>query len=396
MSMPVITILILIISSARHRKINFVNIMLMLILLPATTPFFTQALGFRYFTMMNFDLQDDYTLQISAIFLIYIFAVSVWLGGTKVSSNINLTNGSGVFLPKSVITIVFVILIIGFLLFLESNTILNSGYGDIKSQNNPYSSLINQIFNLSAAIMLCAFSQQKRRHLTLVILLLFVIITLMMSRRTLALALIILCFYIRGNKAMDVRAIILMSLGAFALWLIGEVRSVGLVQYAAGARSANYVRDTFSMAGGGANIFLSAMGIIDLHVSGNLKFPENFPIVMWIAGDYEGSIYESHGYMYNGGMHLAAVLYWNLGVIGVILGGLGLGYVSKIFHIKLVTLRNRSGGDYISMLSVGFVLTLPNTVWYHPVGFIKLFLAITICYFALKYVLPKKMLPKID
>ena len=69
---------------------------------------------------------------------------------------------------------------------------------------------------------------------------------------------------------------------------------------------------------------------------------------------------------------------------------------SKIFHIKLVTLRNRSGGDYISMLSVGFVLTLPNTVWYHPVGFIKLFLAITICYFVLKYVLPKKMLPKID
>lgn len=122
-----------------------------------------------------------------------------------------------------------------------------------------------------------------------------------------------------------------------------------------------------------------------------LSFPETMPILLWPVEIYEASIYGSLDYDYNGGMHIANTLFWNFGILGVFLGGLLLGWITARAHLVLSRINNDLGGTYPAMIAFCYILTFPQLFWYHPIGLIKLTLAVTLGFIVLTMVKrPKK------
>jgi len=172
-------------------------------------------------------------------------------------------------------------------------------------------------------------------------------------------------------------------LAGILLAFIGVARSVGIVNYLQGMRSAGSFEHFFSLPGGASNIFAGSMGVIHMLGRDVLSFPETMPIVLWSLGIYESSIYDSLNYNYNGGMHVANIIYWNFGVIGVCFGGLVLGWVTARVHVILLRVVKDLGGTYPAMIAFGYILTLPQLMWYHPIGLIKLTIAVTLGFITL-------------
>ncbi len=140
------------------------------------------------------------------------------------------------------------------------------------------------------------------------------------------------------------------------------------------------------MPGGGANIFLASMGVIHLIGTDSLSFPETMPNLLWPQGIIESRIYENSGYQYNGGMHLAAVLYWNFGLVGVLIGGFGLGtaFGQLLQFAKLPRLGSNDICDGYLAFTVMF---FPILLWYSPNGYLKGILALSV-FIVLTRVLP--------
>ncbi|MDN5869892.1 MAG: hypothetical protein L0H73_04110 [Nitrococcus sp.] len=383
MASPLLVVLYIFVRQLKIFRVDLLSITVALSAMPMLTPLATRVSGYRYFTEMNFYLQDDLALKTSGVLLISIFVFAVILGA-KISFGVRLANaGSPVVLSWGVISLLFFVNLVLLALFLESGTIVFSSYGQIKTSPANWSSFVNQFFNLSAAVSLTALSTTRRLRLTQLILAVFIILALLMSRRTLALGLIVLLLYTFGTRRLTAKHFIIAIAGVALLWAIGEMRTVGIVNFLQGAWQESVARQTYSMPGGGANIFLSVMGMIHLVGSGTLAFPETVPILLWPKGIYESTIYESYGYMYNGGTHIAAVLYWNCGLVGVFFGGVLLGRVAANVSSVLSRMMEETGGTLSAMLSVGFVLLLPNTLWYNPVAVIKLSGAVICSYFIL-------------
>lgn len=384
---PFFFLFIMFVWQLRTASFNFPIAMTLLALFPALTPSITEALGYRHFTMLNYDLQQDETLKIAATFLICIFCASVIIG-SALPNNIKISGTKQRYvLGIAPLIVLLVVIFFLMLMFLESGSILTQSYGSIKLENeSPYSSLVNQFFNVCVSVFLCYTLGTSRRRIIVVFYVVMIITLLLYSRRTLVISLLIISIYSFNMKTVSVKQLAFLSLGILILMFIGEARSVGIVNYLQGARSANSVEWFFSLPGGASNVFVGTMGVI--HMSGRdlLSFPETMPIVLWPMEIYEASIYRNLNYAYNGGMHIANVLYWNFGIFGVILGGLGLGWIAMRVHKIASTVNEEYRGTLPAMLSFAFILTMPNLIWYHPIGTIKLSIAVIAAYCILSVV----------
>lgn len=386
---PVTIMSYIILRQIYRREFDLTPVIYILILLPVMTPFFTRLLGFDYFTAMNHYLQRDEVLIVSAMLLILIFFFSAVLG-SRVKLSANILKTRSVDLKIGIIMTVFAINFVLLLLFLELDTILETGYGQIKENQSNYSSLVNQVFNLSMAMTFASISSRQRRRLAQVIIMVFIVLALLFARRTLAVGLLILLFYTLRDYKLRIGHVLGGVLALFALWFVGEVRTTGLLPYLSGDRADSVFRSYYSMPGGGANIFIGTMGVIHLLGSGVLKFPYTMPILLWVNGESSSTIYPRMGYAYNGGMHIASVLYWNFGLIGVVLGGILLGAITSSAGKSLRGLKAGKSGNMATSLSIGFVLILPNVIWYSPIGFVKLSIAIIVASVLLRIVVTGK------
>jgi hypothetical protein len=211
------------------------------------------------------------------------------------------------------------------------------------------------------------------------IIIIFLILSILTSRRTLFMALTFLYAYTLGGDKIRMSHLIYFSIGVFLLIFIGEARSVGIINYLSGYRGATWSQ-VYSLPGGASNVFVGVMGVIDLIGSGRLNFPESMPVLMWAFGENESTIYRNAGYDYNGGMHIACILYWNFGVTGLVLGGAILGNICKSAGDSLRDWKVGSQGTLGTMLSIAFLITLPNLLWYSPIGLVKLSLAVLVSY----------------
>jgi hypothetical protein len=259
---------------------------------------------------------------------------------------------------------------------LEAGSIISSNYFDLKQIETPYSSLTQQFFNVSFAMLISSIPNKKRLQWVKFAVLVFIVVAILFSRRNLAVGLIVIFMFIHTGGHLSRRQIVLAALAVALLYFIGQVRSIGLVAYFSGSGNGQIVRDYYTSSSGGANIFMSLIGVIHLNTFGNLQGFEKIPFIYIFAGVNEGAIYQSHGYGYNGGMHLAATFYWSFGLVGVMVGGGLLGMVLKIVDKNLRKLNQIGLGSFAQAFSIVFTLLLSSMLWYGVLGIFKATLAI--------------------
>lgn len=360
------------------RRIDLFSITSIFILLPAATPILTLLNGYDNFTAMNYHLQED-DLIVSAITIICLLFISFSIGVNipfkkeripKLELAFYLNNYSFIFLSLFSLILVF--------LFLENGFILNSPYAEFKFENAQYSSLVNQIFNLSIALMLCSVYTDRRRKWIYTFIFISILIMILFSKRNVMVGLSILLIYLFNGGKINFRIFLFSIFSLGILLFVGKVRDVGLFGYFSGEIIPSEVVEYYSMPGGGANIFLSTIGVIDLNNSGELKGFDNFPIISWFSGVTESKIYERSGYQYNGGMHIAAVLYWNFGLFGIFIFGAIYGYIIRKIENILSNMDKNYSGGFKTSAAVLIVMLLSNTIWYGPIGLIK---ALVVAYF---------------
>jgi hypothetical protein len=348
-------------------------------LLPAFTPFLAEIFGYRYFTMLNYALQEDPVLEIAAVQLISLFCASFIAGSWLRNRSPKLKKRSRLIFSLPLTGALVVVCLVLILIFLETGTIVFQSYGELKLNTTAeYSSLVNQIFNLTAAILLCNTLGKSRRRLLAVIYAIMIITLLLLSRRTLAMSLMILSVYTFGLRKLSAKQIIGLVLSVSLLVFIGEARRVGLVNFLQGVEQTGARDLFFALPGGASNVFVGTMGVIHMHANDLLSFPDTTPVLQWINGTYEATIYSRLTYDYNGGMHLANVLFWNFGLLGVILFGVLLGWITRRVHNVASQIDGEYRGTLPAILSFAFILTVPNLLWYHPIGTINLIIAVTL------------------
>lgn len=381
---PFIFITVIVVWQIRKMSFNLTIFITLFSIFPALTPAAAQIMGYDYFTMLNYDLQQDLELKTAAVLLISLFTTFVLFGAILPNQIRHLEHRERHFIGKLPLGIVLFIVFLLAFFFLESGSIINQGYGSIKADGqSPYSSLANQFINACVSTFLCYLGSQSRQRLALTFYITMIILLLLLSRRTLALSLIILVTYSFGITTLSFKKILFLCSAVMLLIFIGEARSVGIVNYLQGMRSAGSLKFFFSLPGGASNVFVGSMGVIHMLGRDVLSFPETMPILLWPSEIYEASIYRSLSYDYNGGMHIANILYWNFGIIGVIVGGLFLGWVTTRVHLIASRVNKDLGGSYPAVIGFAYILTLPNLLWYHPIGFIKLSIAVTFGFVAL-------------
>lgn len=383
MVVPIGLIIVTVIYQTRVIRLELLHVLVALSALPMLVPFLAELGGFKYITWMNHGLQHDQALKLAAFLLIFIFTYSVLVGARLPHPRFFLVETEPVSIGAAPIIGLFIVNFFLMYEFLESGTVLFSSYGQIKSDVSPFSSTVNQFFNVSVALAFASIPNAKRLRLIQFIIIVFLIFTMLTSRRTLFVGLLLLLVYTFDVKKLKIWHIFILGLGMYLIMFIGEARDVGILNYLAGYRHLYYWRDIYNMAGGGANIFVGVMGVIDLMGSGKLSFPENMPILLWAFGENESTIYERSGYQYLGGMHIVSVIYWNFGLLGVVVGGLALGRLCKSAGDALHGFTTGSRGTLGVMLSIAFVLVLPNTIWYSPIGLVKLSCAVVVGYLLL-------------
>jgi hypothetical protein len=372
---PVIFIFYCVYVQIKKFRLSLTILAVLLSIYPTITPILTELFGYQYFTYLNYRLQQDEALKVSAIILISIFSISIILG-----SKVNLYREvirERYFYSEILIIGVFAVNFMLMLLFLEADTIISSGYGQVKRLDSPYSSLVNQLFNLSVVVLFAYISTQSRYRLFVCILAVTIVLCFLMSRRTLALALITILFCTSSRVKLSPAQIAWIGFFIIAMWFVGEARNSGILNYFGSAASN---RPNYSLPGGGSNLFIGCMGVIHMLGTQNVSFPDSFPIIQWFSGVYESNIYPKYGYHYNGGMLLSTTAYWNFGLVGVALVGGLLGMMTNWCDTVLRNIRLSTGGTSAAMLALAFTITLPNTLWYKPMGFIKLTLAMLLAY----------------
>lgn len=381
-AIPLSIIAIAVYRQLRKFRIDLVVVGLALAALPMLTPWATAIAGFKYFTMLNYGLQDNSTLKSAAVILISIYCISFYTGSFLPKLSISETTQRIIKVNLNVVFVIFCIVFILLTKYLEADTVLFTNYGSVKSHVSHYSSTVNQIFNLFAAVFLSYCIGAPRRKVIFFAYSCVIVLALLDARRTLAIGCIALLLYTFGGAKFTLKQIFGLGVAIVALWLIGIARSVGLVEYFTQAQQATS-KTFFSLPGGASNIFVSTMGVVDLINSGRLHPEDAMPILSWLSGHREDTIYATYGYQYNGGMHIASVLYWNFGLIGVSLGGALMGWLTKLADNVLRRLSLDRGGTLAAMLAAGYTITLPNTMWYAPIAVIKLSIAIIFVHFVL-------------
>jgi len=370
-SLVVFVLVYLLFRQAIRREMDLGFVALLLCIIPSLTPFLTIMSGYDNFTAMNYELQTP-PLILAAMILIMILFFSIRFGYSLPMPTKKHFSSSYYFNDWFFWGLIGINVVLLFF-FLESGSILNTSYGSIKLQEAPYSSLVHQFFNLSIALLLASMLTQRRHKVNSTVLILFIIIALLFSRRNMVAGLGLLLIYIYGAQRISFKQILLGGAVLAILIFVGEARNVGIINFLSGERfvsNAN-VFHYYTMAGGGANIFLSTIGVVDINLSGKLEGLETFPISTWPLGITESKIYQDHGYAYNGGMHLASVLYWNFGLLGVVSGGVFFGMILKFSDKTLQKLSSPYVGGLETSLAIMLILHLSTVIWYGPIGLIK-------------------------
>lgn len=376
-SLAVVPLLLAILVALFRRKIDLVSITMLFSGLPAIAPLAASWSGFDTFTMLNHDLQTP-DLKLSAALLVCLFTLFIFIGG-GIDQKIEARRSIGISANASM-GLAFATFILS-VLFLESGNIITASYASFKLNDTvSYSSIVNQLFNLVAAFLFATAATHRKRRIVLLLLIGMAILCLVTSRRTLFIGVIILIFFLKWHGQMRTKSLTISMIGILLLIIAGEVRSVGLLNYFSGVQAIAPTIESHSLPGGASNIFVGTIGVIHLNLLGDLLPGDRFPVLGWAFGRLESTIYEGYGYAYNGGMHLAAILYWNVGLVGVIVGGSFIGWMARYSHIQL---ENWELGGLPVALSAIFCLLLTNIVWYHPIGFIKALIAMTLFHFIL-------------
>lgn len=388
---PIILALLVIWTLIRGR-LSALFLFLLFLLFPATTPFFTDFFGFSYFTLQNHFLQLDSRIA-EASTLFALFAVCILLAYFLAAQARSVFPTSRQLMPRLILlpsqVAPIAILAVSFLAFftLEGGNLITSTYQDIKENNSEFSSTLNQFYNIFFCCFLYStylkqsglFSTAKVPRSTMFAWAICVFLLLLISRRTLVLGVVFTILLILKPK-LKLPTILFGVFLIFVVWFIGEVRNVGLA--AAILEGAPFIaqRDVFSLPGGASQLFSSTLSILYLEDLGRLP---TLPFLDWLSGKYESSIIENSSLAYNGGMSISTVIYANFGIIGVCVGGL-------LFGFYLNGLDHRYYRRNFTLPDIAFILTLPNLVWYHPIGPIKLMIATFILHQFLLLTVPTK------
>lgn len=372
---PAVFVAAVLVRQARRFRLDLSIVAMLLAAYPMLTPLAADLGGHHYFTALNYDLQGDTTLKVAAILLILLFCVAMWFGSRgTVSGKVSpyrVIFGEAALVPTALALLVLLTM------YLEADFVLRAGYGEIKSVETPYSSLVNQAFNGFACVFLSYIGTDRRKRLVALIYAASFVIAVLMARRTLAIGIVVLALYSLGNTRFTVKGVLIIAGTIFLMVFLGIARSVGILDYLAGADAERIVYS--SLPGGASNIFVGSMGVIDLWNRLHVPSEAWFPILQWPSGRLESDIYAQLGYQYNGGMHLANVLYWNFGLLGVGAGGFLVGRIARRCDALLLNL-DLTGGTLPAMLAAVIAILLPNLLWYSPVGVLNLTVAIVVVY----------------
>lgn len=360
-----------------RRKFDLVMFVALFAALPGLAPIAAYAAGYPVFTFLNHDLQTPELIFAGEV-LIGLMCLTILVGGSApvvTKPRPQLTLG---LVPSTGMAFVAAILVF---LFLENGNVVTSSYGEIKLYKEaPYSSLVNQLFNLSAAFLVASANSKNKQQIVMILLALVAVYCMLVARRQLFIGIVLVIFYVRFGAKLTIKQMILGALALFLLWFVGEFRSVGLTNFLAGERLIR-TQDVHTLPGGASNVFVGVLGVIHLNNFADLLPVQRMPILGWPAEIYENTIYEQSGYIYNGGMHLVNVLYWNFGIFGVVLGGFFVGRVTRWVHAYC---EDWQAGGYPTAIAVLFLLSTPSIFWYHPIGFIRAAIALSVWYLLLR------------
>lgn len=376
--------------SVRDREVSIYHIALLLVLVPAASPALATLLGYRFYTPLNMDLQARADL-VSAAILLYLLFSAGFLAARPYRFRFGDTHSKGqrdnrfrIHLPYSVTIPILIAMVPAFYYATGGATIITSSYQDIYG-NRPFASFTHQALNVFFALFLASAKTPDEKRIRLTVLIFYLLLTLALSARTISLSLIILFVVFFNGARLSLRSLIILGIASAIMLGIGFIRSQGLTAFLTDRSSIPsqlaYMQGATN--GGGANIFVGTLGVMDM-ISGQRGdiFPA-FPAFGWLSGKYEMSLYEAQGYAYNGGMHIVSILYWNAGIIGVILGGYLLGRLFIWCNRVLREIDGIAYGTLSASIAIATVLIFPRLLWYHPIGTIKLFAAVFIGYLLL-------------
>ncbi|MDF0603614.1 hypothetical protein P1J78_23065 [Psychromarinibacter sp. C21-152] len=380
-TLPIVA-LIGVAASAKVLNFRIISVIyLVLIITPAVSPVSAYVTGAQFFTLQNPGLQSDLYLNSKAILFVILFAGLSTLGMLRPVSF-----GRSVVLPNTRVKnstriMVFLFFFIMFVLFLESGNVITSAYADFKTGASPrFSSVVNQAFNVSAAILIADWTTKQKHRINLFFIILFISFCLLVARRTLALGLLLVLVSIISSGRISMRTYFYVGIGFLLLAAVGTVRGVGLIELLSEGDFRERSLNVYYLPGGASNIYMSLLATIDLREAGGLPGFFEFGPWDWFAGQYEGAFLKRAYYDYNGGFFIVSLVYFHLGVFGILLFGYLLGVLVRKADNKLSRLLEEGHGGWPASVAIGFLLVLPNMVWYHPIGTLKLFAAITFGY----------------
>ena len=154
-SLSIVAIFYILYSQLRAFKVDLSIIAFALAALPMLTPYFTSLFGYQYFTMLNYDLQENSALKTAATLLLSVFCFSLYLG-TKIKVKIK-TKIPRIKINFSTVKILYALVFLLLINFLEAETVVFTSYGTVKSQAMTYSSTVHQIFNIFVAVCFYEF-----------------------------------------------------------------------------------------------------------------------------------------------------------------------------------------------------------------------------------------------
>ena len=365
---------------ALSMRLSLIVLVFFFSVIPMWTPLITQYAGYQYFTYLNVALQDDLNLVLTATILVFLFSLAMVVGSLFYKNDFDFEQKSSLSLGNKTFSSIFALNLFLIFFFLESGNIIFSRYLDIKTGTPEYSSTVQQFFNFSVALMLASIPTKNRMRWFLIFLVLAFLISIIVSRRTMAVGIILIIIFASEHRQLRFRTIALGAAGLAILVLVGVLRDSGLTNFFS-SESVEIIdaqRVYLAIPGGSANVFVSVIGVTDLRLSGNLQ--ESFPMLRWAFGENESTIYASYGYQYNGGMHLATILSWNFGWFGMIVLGLGIGYLTAAADNVFRHAPAPSSLGFKGAVSAAYFLHIPLIFWYSPIGFIKLFTVLTVVF----------------
>lgn len=268
--------------------------------------------------------------------------------------------------------------IVGLAFVMESGeTLLTGSYGEIRLDRTN-SSYAGGLFAICWVFAFLGYEKGLFRKLFVICTLIAVVWLLLHGKRAplLGIAFILLSWF-NANGRLTLNKCAYAGVLLLGLFVVGELRSNSLDSYTAKTffSELSSVRgDAVELPGNGAGIYLTFLGTLSLfetnlpHLYGETYVGEILGVVpdqlLSIIGvapslGYGPEVYAEH-LPYVGGMHAFSVSYANFGIVGIILIGIGLGFLF-LFASRSINsrLEHRRAFAYL------IILMAPGALWYN-------------------------------